>query len=197
MTFFSLLHGQKTVKKSLIDHNTSLIQIDADNCYDIEIGTSNSHEIVVEAVIDGEYRNDLLIRIEETGIGILISAGFQPNFMNPNDKLSAHKTVSISLKIQLPKQKNVQVFGTNTNVSLVGIYQDLKVTLDDGRCHLNQVSESAEITTQSGDITISCKGAIVDAKSKYGKVLRDSIPMGNAYFNLSTITGNIMIRKTK
>lgn len=192
-----MLYGQKKIKKALIDHTTSLIQIDTDNCYNVEIRTSDSHEIVVEAVIDGEYKNDLVIRIEEKGIGALISAGFQPNFLNPNDKLSAHKTISISLKISLPEQKNVQVFGTNGNVDITGMYRDLKVTLDDGRCILNQVTESVEIITQSGEIIMYGESGVINAKSKYGKIVKDSIPTGNDHFNLSTTTGNILIRKTK
>lgn len=100
----------------------------------------------------------------------MISADFQPLFINPNDKLSAHKVVSIALEISVPEYKNVDVFGTNTNLYAKGIYEDLNITLSDGRCNLENVSESVEVTTQKGDILLAAPSGNITAESVYGKV---------------------------
>ncbi len=153
--------------------------------------------MTIEAVIDGEYTNDQLVSIQQKGAGILIETGFQPNFIAPNDKLSAHKVISISLTIMLPEDKNVEVFGTNSTVQVTGTYENLKVILDDGRCYLENVSRSALISTRSGDIFANCPSGTIEAFSKFGTVQSDTIPHGNNYYSLTSTTGNVSIHKTK
>ncbi len=191
------LSGQKITKKSIVNANTNRIQIDTENCFRLELQTGISDEVVVEALIDGEYKNDLLLSIREEGKTLHIGAGFQPSFNNPNDKLSAHKVVSISLKVMLPQFKEVQVFGTNCNVTAKGKYEKLNITLADGDCHLGEVSRFADVKTQSGNISAKISKASIDAVSKYGTVEKDNVPNGPVELHLSTITGNIVIKKTE
>jgi len=194
---FGLLNAQKMVKKSVHKPDTSSILIDADNCFKVEITTTLSKEIVVEALIDGEYKNDLVIKIEEVGPSIEISTGFQPNFIKPNDKLSAHKVISISLKVQLPENMNVHLFGSNTNVYAKGSYKDLKVTLDDGTCNFQSINGITHALTRSGDIYVYSKGATIETKNSFGSTEIGNIPKGADYFNLVTTTGNIYLKKTE
>jgi hypothetical protein len=191
------IHGQKIIRKTILNPHISLIQIDANNCYEIGIKTTKSQELSIEAVIDGEYNEDQLVSVRQQGATILIETGFQPNFISPNDKLSAHKVISISLTIRMPEDKNVEVFGTNSTVRITGTYEYLKVTLDDGRCYLEQVSRSAYISTKSGDILANCAEGTINAFSKYGTVQSDTIPHGKNYYSLTSTTGNISIHKTK
>ena len=194
---FGLLNAQKVVKKSILNPDTSSIFIDADNCFKVEITTTLSKEIVVEALIDGEYKNDLLVKIEEDGPRIGISTGFQPNFIKPNDKLSAHKVISISLKVQLPENMNVSLFGSNTNVYAKGSYKDLKVTLADGTCNFRSINGIAHALTRSGDIYVYSKGATIETQNSFGSTEIGNIPKGADYFNLVTTTGNIYLNKIK
>jgi len=189
------LHAQKLVKKSLINPNISFFRIDTNYCFEIEVYTSNTNEIVVEALIDGEYRKDLILKIMEEGSSVIVSTGFQPSFVHPNDKLSAHKVVSIALKINLPELRNVHVYGTSSNVTVTGLFTNLKVVLNDGRCTLNQVAENVNVTTQSGDITLNSTSGEIKAVTKYGKIYRERIPKSNNRFTLSTISGNINLNK--
>lgn len=196
--FFFVLNfatAQKVVKKSIVDRSISSFQIDASNCFDIHIETTDTYEMFVEANIDGEYRKDLVLKVKEEGSTVLISAGFRPNFENPNDKLSAHKVVSIALRIQLPAHKNVRVFGTNSNIDANGIYEKLKITLNDGAASLNNVRGFAEVSSQSGDIIIASEAAEIIAISKYGKVTENEIPNGNNKYILNSVTGNILLNR--
>lgn len=194
---FVQVHGQKLVRKAFVGPHTETIQIDAQYCYRIDLKTAPTDEVQVSASMEGEYAKDLLISIEQSGTTAMISADFQPLFIDPNDKLSAHKVVSIALEIILPEYKNVDVFGTNTNLYATGKYQDLNVTLSDGRCVLENVSESVEVTTQKGDILLSVPSGEINAESIYGKVKREVIPRGYNQFVLKTIEGDIFLTKTK
>ena len=197
--FFALthLHGQKLVKKAWINPKTEYVQIDSGFCYQVNLFTSRTEELVVEASIEGEYSKDLLISIEEQGANLLIGACFQPNFTHPNDKLSAHKLISIALDIHLPQYKNVFVFGTSSHVMAKGKYKNLKVTLSDGRCILDNVIETAEVTTQKGDIMLMTPSGDIVAESTYGRVVKDAIPSGDNQFILNTVEGKIHLKKTK
>lgn len=199
LSFFFLveLQGQKLVKKAFIGPRTEYIQIDAANCYTLTMNTAQTNEVDVSASIEGEYAKDLLVSIEEEGTTVRISAGFHPNFINPNDKLSAHKVISIALEITVPQYKNVSVFGTHSEVQAEGKYTDLNIKLSDGRCILRNVSEAVQVNTQNGDIWLTALSGNVLAESAYGEVEQNQIPKGNNQYMLKTVEGNIHLRKTK
>jgi len=195
--FFNLVTAQKVVKKTLVNDAVTAIIIDVNTCYQLILETSESQEMSVEAVIDGEYRKDLLLSVKEEGSSIMISSGFQPNFKNPNDKLSAHKVISIALRVILPKHKYVTVFGTSCNVIANGDFRELSVSLSDGHCELFNVQENVKVHTQSGGILVYTLKGDINAVSKYGEINEEQIPKGSAVYTLTSVTGNIRIRKTE
>jgi DUF4097 and DUF4098 domain-containing protein YvlB len=199
MFVFTLVnvHGQKLVRKAFIGPRTQNIQIDARYCYRIDIKTEPTDEVQVSATMDGEYAKDLLVSIKESGTTTMISTDFQPNFVNPNDKLSAHKVISIALEIKVPEHKNVDVFGTSANVYATGTYENMNITLSNGRCSLQNISQSVKVTTQTGDIVLSVPRGEVLAESVYGTVRREHIPFGNDQFVLKSVEGDIILMKTK
>ncbi len=191
--FFSVnfLSAQKIVKKTILNPDIVAIEIDAKNCFEIKMKTSKSDDLLIQATIDGEYKRDLILNLKEDGSNVSVSAGFSPIFKNPNDKLSAHKVVSISLEIVLPEFQSVQVNGTSRNVLATGIYEQLKITLNDGSCTLKDISGKVAATTQSGDINVESKSAEIKVVSKFGKIQKNDIPVGDNYFILTTTTGDI------
>lgn len=191
----NFLSAQKIVKKAIINPEITAVLIDARNCFQTRMQTSRTDELSVEAIIDGEYKNDLTLNLKEQGASIFVSAGFSPNFKNPNDKLSAHKVVSIELLISLPDGQNVQVDGTSCNIIASGNYEHLKITLNDGNCTLNEVSEKITVLTQSGHIDVHSSSAKINATSKFGEVRENEIPDGETNFTLTTTTGNINLVK--
>jgi hypothetical protein len=174
-----------------------LIQINTANCFEVNLNTRSGKEVTVEAEMEGEYSKDLDLEISTSGSTLLIEANFVPNFENPNDKLSAHKVVSILLDVTLPSSKNVKVYGTNSRVLAKGKYKELEVTLSDGTCELHNVFGEVQIKTQSGTIIVLAKAAAINAVSKYGTVEFNPIPNGISIYKLQTVTGNIELSKTE
>jgi hypothetical protein len=191
----SFVLAQKVLKRTINASSITLLQIDAENCFEVKLETGSTDEIVIEARLEGEYTKDLEIAVYENGGTLGVEAGFTANFINPNDKLSAHKVVSIALNLYLPKWKNVQVYGTNTRVMATGSYSDLSIILADGNCELNQVTQNVTVKTQSGNIFLKAKTGSVTACSKYGLVSPVILPAGANQYNLSTVTGNIELKK--
>ncbi|MCM4171210.1 hypothetical protein DHD32_06945 [Arenibacter sp. TNZ] len=192
-----ILPAQKMVVKTIEVSKSPFVQIDTKNCYSIALETVDIPKITVEGFIDGEYLQNLLVNVKQVGTTVMVSAGFQPNFVFPNDKLSAHKVISISLKISIPAYLNVLLYGTSSNVNVTGEYTDLKISLSDGRCTFEGVGENVSISTQSGNIDLITKNADIRAISKYGQIEREVMPSGDNHFTLNSVSGNINIRKTE
>jgi hypothetical protein len=189
----NLLPAQKIVQKSIIDPEIRAISIDAGNSFELSVQTVKGGELVCEAIIDGEYKKDLLLNVRESGKTILISTGFSPDYKKPNDKLGVHKVVSIALKVTMPDLMAVRIFGTSCNVSAEGSYRNLKITLNDGGCVLDRISGSAKVVTQSGTISVTAENAVVEAKSKYGAVRGEPYSTGEHRYDLSSVTGDILL----
>lgn len=195
--FTQFLTGQKLIHKTISNPENQSIQIDTKNCFQVLLETSKEKELKVEAAMEGEYQKDLAVKIEEDGLNVLVSADFLPSFKAPNDKLSAHKVISIALKIVVPENCSVNVFGTNSKVLAFGKYRKLKISLATGDCTLNSVTENVEVKTQKGAINVITNRGKIDAKSIYGKVNLGKIPDGNSSYNLTSVEGDIYVIKTE
>ena len=190
------LQAQKSIRKSIHNPRTSWVHVDTEHCFELELGNSDAEEVIVYANIDGEYSDDLLIEMEEEGTTLMIRPDFRPDFKHPNDKLSAHKVISIHLTVLVPAYTNVKVYGHHTRVLANGIYSASEFTLDDGKCSMKIEAETLEATTHSGDIYFESRGARVEATSRYGRVQGGPIPIGNGIVSLQTTSGNIYLKSS-
>lgn len=192
-----ILNAQKKVQKTIFDTEDTSLEINANSCFLVTISTANTQEISVIAKMDGEYSKDLLLNLHQEGKTLVVNTSFNPMFELPNDKLSAHKVLSISLDITIPENMNVSIYGTYSTVKATGKYQDITISLNDGKCILQAVSEKAQVITQSGAIHLFSKSGTVTAISKYGKVITDQLDTGTNQFQLQSITGNIHVYRTE
>ncbi|MBT8320111.1 MAG: DUF4097 family beta strand repeat protein [Eudoraea sp.] len=191
------LIGQKTIRKSFPVSFGTLVQIDTDKSYEAEILAYEGNSLIVDARLDGEYAEALTVNISKEGSTLWVATEFDPSFEDPNDKLSTHKVVSVSLRIQIPCNLDVQVFGTSCNVSMSGAFSNVDVVLNDGNCTLNQVAHKVNVQTQSGNIRLNSLQGVIRAVSHYGQIIQDRIPEGNKSFDLETVSGDITLQRTK
>ena len=185
--------SQKLVEKTLSNPETKYVQINTNKCFQLALNTHESNLLKVEASMEGEYAKDMVIKLEEDGRNIGISADFLPSFKNPNDKLSAHKVISIVLKVTLPEFMTASVHGTHTNVTAEGNYRELSITLSDGNCTLHNISEKASVKTQTGEIVVTNAKGKVTTNSTYGKVKKNPVPSGDQTYLLQSVEGSITI----
>lgn len=191
------VHGQKIVQKRVLNPKIKSIYVDAYQCYFIELKTSSAQELQVAAFFEGEYQNELAVTLREEGNSLLIGTEFQPNFLLPSDKLSAHKVISVAMAITLPENMAVAVFGSSAKVEASGVYRQLAATLSDGDCTLNAVAERIIAKTQTGTITVTASTGEVQAQSTYGHVRAQQIPTGDSLYKLTSVTGNIVVKRTE
>ena len=195
--FSQSLLGQKTIRKSYPAPFGTLVQIDTDKSFEAEITAYEGSSLIVDARLDGEYADALSISITKEGSTIWVATEFDPSFVHPNDKLSAHKVVSVSLNIQVPSNLDVQVFGTSCNVTINGVFSNVDVVLNDGNCTLNEVARKVNVQTQSGNIRLNSLQGVIRAVSHYGQVIQEKIPAGDELYELETVSGDITLQRTK
>ena len=195
-TAVSPIKAQRIIQKSLVNDQVPFFYVDSSLAYQVNISTKTSHEINIIATVEGEYQNELVLNIQESGSDIFISTSFTPEFKAKNDKLSAHKVISIALDISIPEKLSLHLKGNYTHLNARGSYKELGVDLQDGRCYLNNTYGEIAVNTVSGDIFLESNHGYVEANSEYGQVEIDELPLSDAAFKLNTVSGNIhVIRK--
>ena len=196
--FFGTHHSnsQKRVTKTLVKQGISAINIDGNLCYRIVLETADTNEVSVEARIDGEYEKGLLVNFREAGKTLYLETRFSPEFRFPNDKLGAHKVVSVSMKVTLPQDQQILLTARTCEVSTSGRYRDLKIIFNDGLCDLSHTAENTEVRTGKAPIFAHLDSGVVEAESRYGKVRLEPIPEGDHHLKLYSTQGNISVSYT-
>lgn len=189
------LQGQKRVQKTLLEPTVESVVIDGAQCFHISLETADTQEVWVEAEIDGEYQNEVLVYTETLGNTLQIGTGFTPGFQMPNDKLGAHKTLSVKLRVVLPSHQRVALAAGSCRVETKGNFRDLKIHITGGGCLLEHTAEHTEVTTASAPITAQIGLGMVQAHSRYGRVALETIPSGPSEFIFSSTSGDIRVSR--
>jgi hypothetical protein len=190
-------YGQKVVKKVFLRPQIATVQIEADRFFEVIIESEERKDVELEASMEGEYQRDLGLEVTEDGNSLLVVGAFQPFFIEPNDKLSAHKVVAVSLHVRVPENIRVLLYGTSTNVLARGIYKELKVVLSDGQCIIQDAGKRVDVSTQSGAIFLEVNRGRVLTQSRYGDIEEETIPNGTDHFSLNSVSGNITVKQLK
>jgi len=189
------LQGQKRVQKTLLDPSVESVVVDGSQCFQISLETAQTREVIVEAEMEGEYQSEVMVVTETLGNTLRISTGFVPGFEVPNDKLSAHKVLSVKLRVVLPRYQRVSLAAGSCRVETSGTFRDLKIHIAEGGCLLAHVAERTEVTTASAPITALIGRGVVEAHSRYGKVQLENIPPGDPEFVFRSTRGDIRVSR--
>jgi len=199
----SLLWGlsvlaQKQVSKTYDAHDVSSIAIDSDDIFKIEIQTEKTDKITLTTQIDGESYESTLLNTAIVDHSLHITTGKTPDFIPFNDKLSAHKVLSIVLKISIPEGIDLYINSALAALQIAGSIGNLQCNLGRGGCELTDIRfrESINITTISGNIYIKTPSAQIEAQSRNGKVAIPQDLVGNKSITLETIYGDILVHKS-
>lgn len=190
---FMLLSAQYISKKTIWNTNLHFVEIATDNVYRLDVKTHQSPFIEVNAYMEGEYQNRFLISFEEQANTLVVRAQQQKMFVMPNDKLSAHKVLSIALEVVLPQNLQLLVQGSSTDVRVKGQYEMLRIRLGDGNCSLRSVEGIISVKSFEGDIVLREKDPVADVQVEYGKVMGRYTASKSASIQLYAVKGNIFI----
>ncbi len=188
--------GQSTFDKSIDATGIEEVIIVLDNIFQIDITNTSKDKIIYNAISEGEYKDNILIKSHREHKKLIIQDDVQPFSNSFNDKLSAHKVIAIKASFKIPSHLKVTVRSDYASLNSRGQLKTLFAELKSGDCMLDNFTGDATINTLSGDIKITTKNAEVKAITKLGK-LRSQKITGLHKITLNSISGDISVYKTK
>ncbi|MDG3583142.1 hypothetical protein [Galbibacter pacificus] len=192
------VYSQKAIKKVVLAKEVSFIEVDANNVFNVSMQTHKGDDVIIVTKMEGEYQNEFVNTVKEEGTTLFIGVEQRPLFNKPNDKLGAHKVISVSLEIEVPEYKEVYISGNYTGMELRGHYKSIEAITANELIVLDNISGGTiKARTRNGNIVAQKISGEVRAKSEYGKVYKGSLKPGNTNFELNSLNGNIYINKTE
>ncbi|WAC00838.1 hypothetical protein N7U66_11255 [Lacinutrix neustonica] len=190
--------AQKVIEQSIENTAIKTVVIIDDAIFKIKIATTPRNKgIQLESKIDGEYAKDIILLTEMKNDTLFISSMFQPFFESKNDKLSAHKIVSVELVLVLPENLSVYAKSAIASAKIKGRYKRLTLEFAQGNTTIKNFIGEAIVNSVNGDIAIESNYALVKTSSKTGVVKEEPLNSGIHHITLNTINGNISVTKTK
>ncbi len=189
------LKAQKQLEKHIEDASIENIDIDGNGIFKIKINTHNGSVIKIKANVEGEHNEHIVLITNQVENSLRISAQWHPFFIQDNDKLSAHKVISIELDITLPNNINLYVNSDIASAEIKGNYKELEIELINGNCDLYTKANYTKINTIQGNIMVLTKDTSVEAITKNGKKDIDITINGNNKMFLNTLNGDIKVVK--
>ena len=189
--------AQTIIQKSFSAEKLSAIHINGNFMFHISIETTASNTIEMVSRVEGENSEHVVLVTEIKNNTLYVSSKFQPLFADANDKLSAHKVMSIELTLSIPENQTVYIVSDIASIEMKGKYNSATVELTNGDCILNPFQGQAVINTIQGAISVHANFAKVDAFTKHGVLHSEALSSGNHLLSLHSINGDITITKSQ
>lgn len=192
------LIAQKEFYKQWGGKGIDTLIIDSDALSTVRVFNTPHSDITMMARVQGELAGEVMI-YEQTGSRSLkLGTGLAPYFIPDNDKLAAHKVLSVEMTIEVPRGKSLVILSKFGSVQAMGSYEFFEVALENGHCTLSSFYGDARLYSINGNIDAGVlPGVSGKADSRYGKT---SNRLSGSYERLveaRSIYGNILLRTSQ
>lgn len=184
-------YAQKTIDKHIDAHEIKSIHIDSDMIFRINVITAKTDQIHLKSEIFGETFETMLLHTELKNGALLITTGRSAYYHDMDDKLAAHKVMSIELSMEIPEEGELWIASELASVVLHGSCNYINFNLSSGDCRLVSFRGSGTVNTKKGNITIENPACTMDAESRNGSVTAIKNSLGSCKLMLRSIDGDI------
>ena len=192
------LFAQKRSEQTFDKQDIKTLLINSNAIFKISITAQPVQEISIQTITDGETYESSLLHTKIIDQRLEITTGRTPDFIPFNDKLSAHKVLSIELEITVPQDFNVDIYSTLAEVNLQGRYRELQINLGRGGLIGRDIRfRESVINTISGNVALTIKRADVTASSRNGEVIINSNLNEGPICSVESIYGDIEVLQVK
>lgn len=189
--------SQTTVEHTVDVAALSHIDIDVNFVAKLHIVSRPEKVLKIKAVFEGEYQNELHVVTRQQEDKLSVGVAFSPLFEPFNDKLSAHKVVSVQLLVSVPKDKILSVFGDTAVVKAAGSFSYFFVQLHDGEVTLSDFYGEGKISTYTAPITIQSSTKNIKATVTHGSIIGNYKASESPSLTIKSYYGNIYLPVTK
>ncbi|AVI50738.1 hypothetical protein C5O00_05950 [Pukyongia salina] len=190
------LFAQKKVQKQWNASGIDTLWIDSDVVYKVRISEGGAESIDLITSIEGEYFEAVTVDTKITGRTLKIDTGFSPFFKPKNDKLAAHKVLSIEMILQVPENLAVVIRSKSASVSFKGSLSFLETALENGNCELMRFRGNARLYSVSGNITVDALSNVGGrAISEEGNMYNELELEGAYFIEAKSRRGSVSLRR--
>ncbi|WP_139149353.1 hypothetical protein [Ulvibacter litoralis] len=195
---FSFSYGQKVVEKSLDASGLERILISSKTISRISIVSEKTDKITILTKISGETYENLVVTTSEENKTLILDTSYIPFFTAENDKLAAHKVISIEMTVIVPEFFSIAINSEIASVKASGSFDLLSITLRGGNCLVQDFIGNARIKTQKGAITVYTNSTVSGtANSVKGRVENELVSNGMYRIIAESRSGAIGLFQTK
>jgi hypothetical protein len=146
--------SQKLVEKQLDATRFESLIISSEIINRLIITSKATNEISIVNKVVGENYENVLVTTSEENKTLKIGTSYSPYFIAENDKLAAHKVMSVDIELTIPNFLYVEVYTPIASISVTGNYSNFHAYLENGDCQLNDFLGNASIKTKHGNIKV-------------------------------------------
>ncbi|MGA8853766.1 MAG: hypothetical protein WB492_06275 [Christiangramia sp.] len=190
-----VIYAQRDTREVIDASSIKNIEINTDEVYLITISTTKSSEIKINTHSEGEYYDDIILETSIKDNKLNISTKYPERLTGGFDKLSAHKVFSLEITLTIPENLEISVNSNIASLSGKGKFKSIYANLKQGYCKLLDFSGAAVINTYTGNILIETSSGLIEANSRNGVVDIPQFLTGRKPLRLTSIDGDIMVRK--
>lgn len=194
---FKFIWAQHVTEKRFENVSLTRVVVDADKITRLELETTDVDDVTVVTNYQGEYMDNLVTIATLTNKVLNIKVKFLPSFILPDDKLAAHKVLSVKVKIMLPANKYLSVSGNDADVLISGSYKNVQVVLNSGNCIFKDLKGNGTVDLFSGDVILNNYRGKVNWKTDYGSAIVNEIVENKHFMVIHTVKGNIYVNHYK
>ena len=191
----SYVTAQKNTREIISAENISTIHINTDEVYLINIVTTNTSEIRIRTHSEGEYFDDIILESAVKDGRLKIKTRYPERLTGGYDKLSAHKVFSLEIEMEVPDNLEVIISSNIASVQGRGEFKTIYADLKQGYFKMLDFKGSAVVNTFTGNIYMETSSGLIEANSRNGKVDIPEFLPGRNPLRLTSIDGDIMVRK--
>ncbi|GEQ84733.1 hypothetical protein ULMS_02410 [Patiriisocius marinistellae] len=192
------VHSQKILEKQYDAKSLKTLVINGNSVFEIHVIAESRNTISLKATIAGETSNDVMITEQDNQSKLQLGIKYAPYFTAINDKLSAHKVLSVILEYRIPEKMNVEIGSDIGSFWGRGVFKNLNVSLERGNCFISNYFGNATIMTLIGDVDIAVIGNVSGVGiSKNGTVLNNLSRGHVTNISVESRDGNISLTQTE
>jgi hypothetical protein len=190
--------SQKLVEKRLDATRFERLIISSEIINTLTITSEATNQITIVNKVVGENYENVIVTTSEENKTLKIGAIYSPYFNAKNDKLAAHKVMSIDIELTIPNFLIVEVYTPISSINVRGNYSNLHAYLENGNCHLINFFGNASIKTKNGDIDVHAKENVSGRAFSTNGTVVNYLP-GKAKYTIiaESRDGDISLQQTK
>ncbi len=192
-------YSQKDLSRTYFAEGVENILIDGNGVHTLKIHASNVEYISVNVHLEGETSEEIVIREQIQGNQLSLGFGSWPLAKAYNDKLSAHKIISVEVLITIPENLFVSIASNTAGVYAKGTFRSLHIDIEDKNCAVHTFNGDATLKTNVGNIMVLIDNntTVAEAETTYGTVKTNLGATGIFTIFAESVHGDITLQQTQ